>query len=160
MWTLRLTSRPVGEILRYSLTSLLLSMALILARLTFSYVNCRPSFKTEPRDRGRSKGTHLLGDGRLAGGGMHVYQGVAVLCTRLLTQIVKTPLGAEPDLPFQVVRMLRPQLQDSQAITDAGLRNCQLVLTCAGKSSQVCVKTAKYARKETVSDVENNTAVP
>lgn len=42
-----LTSSPVGEILRYSLTSLLLSMALTLARLTFSYVNCRPSFKTD-----------------------------------------------------------------------------------------------------------------
>lgn len=32
----RLTSRPVGEIFRYSLTSLLLSIALMLARLTFS----------------------------------------------------------------------------------------------------------------------------
>lgn len=31
-----LTSSPVGEILRYSLTSLLLSMALMLVRLTFS----------------------------------------------------------------------------------------------------------------------------
>lgn len=49
--TLGLTSSPVGEILRYSLTSLLLSMALMLARLTFSYVNCRPSFKTKGVDR-------------------------------------------------------------------------------------------------------------
>lgn len=32
----QLTSRPVGEIFRYSLTSLLFSMALMVARLTFS----------------------------------------------------------------------------------------------------------------------------
>lgn len=61
--TLGLTSSPVGEILRYSLTSLLLSMALTLARLTFSYVNCRPSFKTEG-GQSVQRGTRAADGGR------------------------------------------------------------------------------------------------
>lgn len=65
---------------------------------------------------------------------MHVYRGG--LRARVLTQIVETPLGTEADLPLQVVGMLRPQLQDSQAIADAGLGHRQLVLTCAGTISQ------------------------
>lgn len=64
--TLGLTSSPVGEILRYSLTSLLLSMALMLARLTFSYVNCRPSFKTEAGDKAFSEGRAANGGGARA----------------------------------------------------------------------------------------------
>lgn len=49
--------------------------------------------------------------------------------TRLLTQIVKAPLWAESHLPLQVVRLLCPWLQDSEAIADTRLRHCQLVLT-------------------------------
>lgn len=117
---LPLTSRPVGEILRYSLTSLLFSMALTLARLTFSYVNWRPSFRTARRRR-------KSGQRRRRGAN----RGAAA--PPLLTQIVQTPLGAEAHLPPQVVGMLRPQLQGSQAAADAGLGHRQLVLACWGQ---------------------------
>lgn len=45
------TSNPCGEIFRYSLTSLLFSIALMLVKSTFSYVNCLPSFKTEKKPK-------------------------------------------------------------------------------------------------------------
>lgn len=99
-------------------------------------MNCRPSFKTEPGDRGRSEETDALVGGGLANGGVHVYRGGPCL----LTQIVKTPLGTEADLPLQVVGMLRPQLQGAEAFADARLRHRQLVLTCAGNISQAWVK--------------------
>lgn len=86
-------------------------------------MNCRPSFKTGPRDErggGQRRRARLL-------------SASTARARALLTQIVEAPLGTEPDLPLQVVGMLRPQLQDGEATADAGLGHRQLVLTCAGE---------------------------
>lgn len=47
----------------------------------------------------------------------------------LLTQVVKAPLGTESHLPLQVVRVVRPRLQNWEPITDGRIRHGQFVLT-------------------------------
>lgn len=42
----KLTSKPLGDIFKYSLTSLVLSMTLIFDRFTQLKENCRPSRRT------------------------------------------------------------------------------------------------------------------
>ena len=70
----------------------------------------------------------------------HTHPSIRCSCPGgVLTEVVEAPLGAEADLALQVVRVLRPGLQDGEAIADARLAHRQLVLTWETEASQIDV---------------------
>lgn len=95
-------------------------MALILVRLTFSYVNWRPSLRTGQGTTEQIRRTSSVATQTNAA----CWENAG-----LLTQVVKAPLRTEANLPLQVVGMLRPRLQDTKSFADTRLGHRQFVLT-------------------------------